>query len=119
MTLAATRGFEKHHRPTRKAEVLVRMETCRPWAEFCVLIEPHYPKAGNGQGNPSPQVEHSRQDEHPFLTLKRLWGFAKVRYRGLAKNANRAFVQKRIQTMLAMINLSKWGSPLTGAVRPA
>jgi IS5 family transposase len=29
--------------------------------------------------------------EHPFLTLKRLWGFAKARYRGLAKNANRAF----------------------------
>jgi len=47
--------------------------------------------------------------EHPFLTLKRLWGFAKVRYRGLAKNANRAFVQKRIQTMLAMVNLVKWG----------
>jgi IS5 family transposase len=51
--------------------------------------------------------------EHPFLTLKRLWGFAKVRYRGLAKNANRAFA------MLAMINLSKWGKPLTGEVRPA
>ena len=51
--------------------------------------------------------------EHPFLTLKRLWGFAKVRYRGLAKNANRAFA------MLAMINLVKWGRPLTGAVRPA
>lgn len=50
--------------------------------------------------------------EHPFLTLKRLWGFAKVRYRGLAKNANRAFV------MLAMINISKWGQPLTGVVRP-
>ena len=26
--------------------------------------------------------------EHPFLTLKRLWGFAKVRYRGFAKNAD-------------------------------
>jgi IS5 family transposase len=51
--------------------------------------------------------------EHPFLTLKRLWGFAKVRYRGLAKNANRAFA------MLAMINLSKWGRPLMGEVRPA
>jgi IS5 family transposase len=51
--------------------------------------------------------------EHPFLILKRLWGFAKVRYRGLAKNANRAFA------MLAMINLSKWGTPLTGEVRPA
>ena len=51
--------------------------------------------------------------EHPFLTLKRLWGFAKVRYRGLAKNANRAFA------MLAMLNVSKWGRPLTGEVRPA
>lgn len=51
--------------------------------------------------------------EHPFLTLKRLWGFAKVRYRGLAKNANRAFV------MLAMLNVSKWGRPITGEVRPA
>lgn len=50
--------------------------------------------------------------EHPFLTLKRLWGFAKVRYRGLEKNANRAFA------MLAMINLVKWGRPLTGQVRP-
>jgi IS5 family transposase len=46
--------------------------------------------------------------EHPFLTIKRIWGFTKVRYRGLAKNANRAFA------MLAMLNLSKWGRPLTG-----
>jgi IS5 family transposase len=51
--------------------------------------------------------------EHPFLTLKRLWGFAKVRYRGLAKNANRAFA------MLAMLNINKWGRPLTGEMRPA
>jgi IS5 family transposase len=51
--------------------------------------------------------------EHPFLTLKRIWGFAKVRYRGLAKNANRAFA------MLAMLNLVKWGRRLTGQVRPA
>ena len=50
--------------------------------------------------------------EHPFLTLKRIWGFAKTRYRGLAKNANRAFA------MLAMINLIKWGRPLTGEMRP-
>ena len=44
--------------------------------------------------------------EHPFLTLKRHWGFAKARYRGLAKNANRAFA------MLALINIEKWGKPL-------
>jgi IS5 family transposase len=41
------------------------------------------------------------------------WGFAKVRYRGLAKNANRAFA------MLAAINSLKHGKPLTGKVRPA
>jgi len=50
--------------------------------------------------------------EHPFLTFKRLRGYAKTRYRGLAKNANRAFA------MLAMINIVKWGSPLTGEVGP-
>lgn len=50
--------------------------------------------------------------EHPFRPLKSLYGFAKVRYRGLFKNANRAFA------MLALINLDKWGLPLTGQVRP-
>jgi IS5 family transposase len=29
--------------------------------------------------------------EHPFHTMKRLWGFTKVRYRGLAKNTVRVF----------------------------
>ena len=320
LTLAAGRGFEKHGRPTRKAEFLARMESLMPWAEFCALIEPHYPKAGNGRppvglermlrmycmanwfnlsdeacedalydvpvfrefcridlgrerapdattllkfrhlleehklgaalfakvgellmangmrlsggtivdatliaAPPSVKNEDKARDpemhqtkkgnqwhfgmklhigadsktglvhsasvtaanvhdshevpnllhgeetrfygdsayrgkdqrerlkriapqakdftnkrayknrpltdadtetnrrkssvrsrvEHPFLTLKRLWGFTKVRYRGLAKNANRAFA------MLAMLNISKWGRPLTGEVRPA
>ena len=320
LTLAASRGFEKHDRATRKAEFLARMEGLMPWAEFCALIEPHYPKAGNGRppvgvermlrmycianwfnlsdvacedalydvpvfrefcridlglervpdattlmnfrhlleahqlgaalfakvgellmangmrlsggtivdatliaAPPSTKNQHKARDpemhqtkkgkdwhfgmkvhigadsktglvhsasvtaanvhdshevpnllhgketrlygdcayrgkvqrerlrelapkakdfthkrayknrplteadkatnrrkssirskvEHPFLTLKRLWGFAKVRYRGLAKNANRVFA------MLAMINLNKWGRPLTGEVRSA
>ena len=30
--------------------------------------------------------------EHVFAVVKRLWGFNKVRYRGLAKNATRSFV---------------------------
>lgn len=30
--------------------------------------------------------------EHVFAVIKKLWGFDKVRYRGLAKNATRAFV---------------------------
>lgn len=37
--------------------------------------------------------------EHPFRIVKRLWGFATVRYRGLAKNLARA------QTMFALANL--------------
>ena len=37
--------------------------------------------------------------EHVFAVVKRLWGFTKVRYRGLAKNATRAF------TALALANL--------------
>ena len=37
--------------------------------------------------------------EHAFRIVKQLWGFAKVRYRGLAKNLARA------QTMFALANL--------------
>jgi len=37
--------------------------------------------------------------EHPFHVVKRLWGFAKVRYRGLAKNLTRAYA------MFALANL--------------
>jgi IS5 family transposase len=37
--------------------------------------------------------------EHPFLVIKRVFGFARVRYRGLEKNAHRLFV------MCALANL--------------
>ena len=57
MTLAATKGFEKYNRATRKAEFLARMESLMPWVEFCSLIEPYYPKAGNGR--PPVGLEHS------------------------------------------------------------
>jgi transposase, IS5 family len=39
--------------------------------------------------------------EHPFLAIKRLWGYAKTRYRGLAKNHN------RLITMCALFNVYK------------
>lgn len=51
--------------------------------------------------------------EHPFRPFKGIFGFAKARYRGLKKNANRAFA------LLALINIEKWGRPLTGEIRPA
>jgi IS5 family transposase len=37
--------------------------------------------------------------EHAFHVVKRLWGFSKVRYRGLAKNTARLF------TTFALANL--------------
>jgi IS5 family transposase len=37
--------------------------------------------------------------EHPFNGVKRLWGYTKVRYRGLAKNL------ARVSTPFALANL--------------
>ena len=50
--------------------------------------------------------------EHVFCVVKRLWGFTKVRYRGLAKNATRAF------TALALANIYLDRKRLMAQVRP-
>jgi len=47
--------------------------------------------------------------EHPFLILERVFGFAKVRYRGIAKNAERLFVA------CALINVYLLRRPLLHA----
>jgi transposase, IS5 family len=49
--------------------------------------------------------------EHVFGVVKRLWGFSKVRYRGLAKNATRAF------TLLALANIFMCRKRLMAQVR--
>ncbi len=51
-TLAGQNGFERYTKKTRRALFLEEMEQVVPWAELCALIEPVYPKAG--QGRPSP-----------------------------------------------------------------
>jgi len=45
----ATNGFEAYRKTTRKAEFLARMDKLVPWSAFCAVIEPHYPKAGDGR----------------------------------------------------------------------
>jgi IS5 family transposase len=50
--------------------------------------------------------------EHVFHVLKRQFGFAKVRYRGLMKNANRVF------TALALVNLVLAQRRMPALVRP-
>ena len=54
MTRATIKGFEIHGRATCKAAILVRMEMLDPWAAFCALIKPHYPKGGA----PPPRTDH-------------------------------------------------------------
>jgi len=42
-------GFERYTKKTKRALFLEEMEQVVPWGELCGLIEPHYPKAGNGR----------------------------------------------------------------------
>jgi len=44
-----TTGFERYSKKTRRAQFLEEMEQVVPWAKLCALIEPHYPKPGNGR----------------------------------------------------------------------
>src|SRR5438270_8333886 len=48
MTLASS-GFERYAKTTRRAAFLAEMNRVVPWAELCALIEPFYPKVGNGR----------------------------------------------------------------------
>ena len=48
-TFANQSGFEKYARKSRREEFLSVMEAVVPWRELETLIEPHYPKAGNGR----------------------------------------------------------------------
>lgn len=61
------------------------------------------------------QINRSRsrtraRGEHPFHVVKRLWGFARVRYRGLAKNLARAYA------LFALANLYRVRRQLLPAV---
>jgi IS5 family transposase len=42
-------GFEQYRRPTKRDAFLATMEQIVPWQELCSVVEPHYPKAGNGR----------------------------------------------------------------------
>jgi IS5 family transposase len=48
LTLAAV-GFERYAKTTRRAAFLAEMGRVVPWPALCALIEPFYPKPGNGR----------------------------------------------------------------------
>ena len=49
LAVAADQTFESYRKPTRRDEFLKTMEAIVPWTALCDVIEPHYPKAGNGR----------------------------------------------------------------------
>ena len=121
-------------RRTRRELFLEKMNKLVPWERLERRIEPFYPKAGRGR-RPYPlsvmlrvhcvQLFYNLSDpgmedllyevasvrakvEHPFLYVKRHFGYAKVRYRGLAKNT------QRIALLLGFSNLLIAGRYATG-----
>jgi IS5 family transposase len=42
-------GFERYAKTTRRAVFLAEMERVAPWPALCRLVEPFYPKPGNGR----------------------------------------------------------------------
>lgn len=45
----ATGDFERYRKPTRREKFLAEMDSVVPWNQLCEVIEPYYPKAGNGR----------------------------------------------------------------------
>jgi transposase, IS5 family len=49
LAMAADQTFENYRKPTRRDEFLKTMEAIVPWSALCEVIEPCYPKVGNGR----------------------------------------------------------------------
>lgn len=49
LAMAQDQGFERFRRPTRRDEFLATMNRIVPWAALCAVVEPFYPKRGNGR----------------------------------------------------------------------
>ena len=49
LAMAAEQSFESYRKPTRRDEFLKTMDAIVPWGALCEVIDPHYPKAGNGR----------------------------------------------------------------------
>jgi transposase, IS5 family len=49
VTLASQGSFERYGRRTRREKFLEEMDEIMPWAQLQSLIEPYYPKEGNGR----------------------------------------------------------------------
>src|ERR1017187_10893480 len=48
-TTLSAGSFDLYSKTTRRAKFLAEMDRVVPWSALCALIEPVYPKAGNGR----------------------------------------------------------------------
>jgi transposase, IS5 family len=48
LTLASA-SFDKHSKQTRRAKFLAEMDQVVPWRDLCSIVEPFYPRVGNGR----------------------------------------------------------------------
>ena len=49
MSLVAAAGFASHGKVTKRATFLAQMNRVVPWEALCAVVEPVYPKVGNGR----------------------------------------------------------------------
>ena len=49
MAADQSESFEQYRKPTKRDQFLATMERIVPWADLCAVVEPHYPKPGNGR----------------------------------------------------------------------
>jgi hypothetical protein len=85
LTLAAA-GFDRYAKTTRRAVFLAEMERVVPWSALCALIEPFYPKPGNGRPpigvermQPRSVVKAATPDVAGGLRVGANWGDANPR----------------------------------------
>ena len=67
-TLASQASFEKFGRKGKRERFLDQMEQVVPWSELLALVEPHYPKAGNGR-QPVGLAIMRMHSSNPILSL--------------------------------------------------
>ena len=69
MSLVAAAGFSRNGRVTKRATFLAEMDRIVPWSALCAVVEPFYPKAGNGR----PPIALERMLRMYFLATGSTW----------------------------------------------
>jgi hypothetical protein len=72
ITFANQASFEKFSRKSKREQFLETMDSIIPWPELQALIEPYYPKAGNGRQPDLPPENSTRDSWSSLVALDRI-----------------------------------------------